>query len=309
MKFRPTIGTDMSGRLGGVVASHNTYGSYFRSLVRPVNVNSPGQQLVRQTFGQLSQAWRGLTPTQRNGFVSAAPALTVPDVTGGSLILTGQALFMRVNQLKQLLLQPVLNTPPTSTVIPKLSTPTVTVFTDGSVGIDYVFSDPWNVATGGVQVSVSPLQSPGRSFIGQYLNLVGGATAGVISTTVTLNLPMDISSGGLLRFRFRAVTDDGRLSPFIYVDATVPSLSSVVSVVTASATHTTVTFDKPVTAADFAPTDLVPPAGTPASVAQSSPTVLDFVGTGYTVGIGLPVSLTPTGTAATYVVPFAGVTV
>ena len=51
MLFVPTIGTKLSGSLGGIVASHNRFGSYFRQRTVPVNPDTADQQMVRGYSG------------------------------------------------------------------------------------------------------------------------------------------------------------------------------------------------------------------------------------------------------------------
>lgn len=97
IKFGGTI-MDARGKLAGLVFSNNTHGAYIRRKVTPVNVSSPAQQLVRQSFTANSQAWRGLTEDQRKGFIEQKDNFKITDIFGDLKSPTGQNLFIRLNQ-------------------------------------------------------------------------------------------------------------------------------------------------------------------------------------------------------------------
>ena len=55
----------MSGKVGGLVASHNRYGAYLRNHVIPVNRNTERQDQVRSIFSFLGTRFKTeLTTTQ-----------------------------------------------------------------------------------------------------------------------------------------------------------------------------------------------------------------------------------------------------
>lgn len=92
------IVADMRGSLAGTVFSKNSYGAYVRTKVTPVNPQTIAQQGVRQFFGQLSQAWRGLTQAQRNGWNTSAVNFNRTNVFGDQSQLNGFNLFKQLNQ-------------------------------------------------------------------------------------------------------------------------------------------------------------------------------------------------------------------
>lgn len=76
MKFgAPILSSELSGSLGGVVASKARGGvGYFRVRARPGNPRTLGQTTMRAILSALSIAWRlTLTGTQRAAWESAAP--------------------------------------------------------------------------------------------------------------------------------------------------------------------------------------------------------------------------------------------
>ena len=95
-KINPILG-DLRGKLAGNVFSKNSAAAYVRQKVTPVNPNTAKQQSSRSKFGTNSQAWRGLTTDQRNSFNSNAPLYPHFNVFGVSAPLTGQQLFMSLN--------------------------------------------------------------------------------------------------------------------------------------------------------------------------------------------------------------------
>ena len=75
MKFTGTIASELSGSLGGITASRNRGGGYFRQRVIPVNPNTGKQAVVRTIVQFLSDYWaNGLTVAQRTAWTNWAEA-------------------------------------------------------------------------------------------------------------------------------------------------------------------------------------------------------------------------------------------
>lgn len=91
------IVADIRNKLNGSVFSKNRYGSYMRTKVTPVNPQSTAQMAVRNRLSTNSQAWRALTETQRQSWISAAPQFPVTDIFGNPKILAGNALYVALN--------------------------------------------------------------------------------------------------------------------------------------------------------------------------------------------------------------------
>lgn len=86
-----------SGKINGFVASRNRAGAYFRTKVTPVNPQTTSQSIVRSRLTGLSQAWRGLTQTQRDGWNSAVGDYARTDIFGDLKNPSGFNLFQRLN--------------------------------------------------------------------------------------------------------------------------------------------------------------------------------------------------------------------
>lgn len=71
MKFTPLIGAELSGRLGGIIASKNKASAYFRVGARPVQPDSVAQLNAKSRFGSGAGIFRALSAINKalwNGF-------------------------------------------------------------------------------------------------------------------------------------------------------------------------------------------------------------------------------------------------
>lgn len=102
--------------------SRNLAGAYTRARVAPVNRRTPKQTQVRLNFALNSKMWSGaLTADQRAAWTLFAQANPVPNRLGDSIILSGLAMFNRLNQvLSQIGSPPVLDAP-TDLSVPALA--------------------------------------------------------------------------------------------------------------------------------------------------------------------------------------------
>lgn len=58
----------LSGKMGGLVFSHNQAGQYIRNYVVPVNPNTDAQILARSAFGTASGGYHNLNPTAKSNW-------------------------------------------------------------------------------------------------------------------------------------------------------------------------------------------------------------------------------------------------
>lgn len=101
MLFKPLLGTDLSGKVGGIVASHNAGGAYFRAATIPTNPNSPQQQVVRAAVSQLTNQWTSaLTATQRAEWDLYAFNVKVTNRIGEQVNISGLSMFVRCNVVR-----------------------------------------------------------------------------------------------------------------------------------------------------------------------------------------------------------------
>lgn len=98
MLFKPILGTDLSGKLGGIVASHNAGGVYFRAATIPTNPNTPFQQVVRTAVAALTAAWNDALPQiQRDAWDLYADNVKLTNRIGEQINVSGLAMYVRSN--------------------------------------------------------------------------------------------------------------------------------------------------------------------------------------------------------------------
>lgn len=86
-----------SGSYAGVTSSRNRFGQYVRTRAIPVNPNTTYQSQMRARFGDMAQAWRGLTDAQRAGWNALAGSIVRTDALGQTYSLTGLQAYAMVN--------------------------------------------------------------------------------------------------------------------------------------------------------------------------------------------------------------------
>ncbi len=194
MKFLPGIAVGAaSGSMGGVVASHNRGGQYFRRRATPVNPMTSFQSEVRAQLAGLSSGWRNLTDEQRLAWEQAATSYTTVNSLGSSVQLTGQQLYIRANQ-RLALYSPsnVMTTPPVSWVVDALTSVALTTLeTDEGAFTDLAATIvPAAIPANHLLIlRFSPPLMSGIRFVKKYLRTLGPftVTAGVATVTAAWN--------------------------------------------------------------------------------------------------------------------------
>lgn len=99
MKFTPGIAiTEARGSFQSTTFSKNAAGAIIRSKVKPINRRTTKQSLVRQQFGSIASAWRGLTQTQRDSWEAAKSSFPYQDSLGQTKIYTASQLHEKFNR-------------------------------------------------------------------------------------------------------------------------------------------------------------------------------------------------------------------
>lgn len=105
----------MSGKLGGVVYSHNRFGPYIRTKSTPVNPNTERQTTVRAIFSNLTTRFKDtLTETQRAGWDIWTKNSPMKNVFGNTYNLTAINAYVRTNSLRLLTGQAEIDDAPVS---------------------------------------------------------------------------------------------------------------------------------------------------------------------------------------------------
>lgn len=180
MKITPTLGGAYSGSFGGMTASRNAGGQYFRRRAVPVNPNTARQQTVRSVLGGLVNTWSDdLTDAQRQSWRDYGQNTPTTDSLGQVIRLSGINQFIRTNSPLQqatnagLILFSTIDDAPVvfNTGEPVESVPTFSgVFTVPPGTVDLTLNLAGAApAAGNVLVYIAPPQTPGtRFFKGPY---------------------------------------------------------------------------------------------------------------------------------------------
>lgn len=158
------IVADIRNKLNGSVFSKNRYGSYVRTKVTPVNPQTTAQQNVRNRLSTNSQAWRGLTEAQRQGWIDAAANFPFTDIFGNSRILSGNALYVKLNNNLAVANQSPIADAPLPVAIPALVMGTVASLQTGAT-LTAAFTDTPVPANFALIFQTTGNVGPGKSFV------------------------------------------------------------------------------------------------------------------------------------------------
>lgn len=218
MKFRSSLLAQASGSLAGSTFSHNKGGQYIRNRATPVNPNTPQQIAVRAGFAQLAALWSNtLTPAQRAGWDNYATLVSVFNVLGNTIFLTGFNMYIRSNCPRVQAGLARVDDAPTDFTLGSFTpiTMTATAALDG-LSITFDNTDDWANETGAfmflygsrsVQPSINFFKGPFR-LVGQ---IVGDDTTAPTSPASFANVFTNVA-GNKVFARVRVSRADGRLS-------------------------------------------------------------------------------------------------
>lgn len=220
MLIKSALITQASGSVGGLTASRNRGGAYFRARSIPVNPDTPQQQAVRNAMSTLVGAWSNtLTFAQREGWRAYAESTPVTNALGDEITLSGINMFTGANvpRLQAGLAQ--VNDRPGPNNFGTAPTITLASASAASQNVSVGFDAPedWVDQDGaGLLVSFSRPVNAGVSFFkGPYrlaAVVLGNATTAPTSP-VTASFPFAMSEGSVLHAQARISLSDGRLSP------------------------------------------------------------------------------------------------
>lgn len=98
MLFKGTLGTALSGSVGGVVASHHGAFGHFQARSITTNRNSESQQSVRNAVSTLTSLWvSSLTAGERDSWVQYSTAVLSANRLGDPVAAGGLGAFVRSN--------------------------------------------------------------------------------------------------------------------------------------------------------------------------------------------------------------------
>lgn len=212
MLIRMGMGGQLSGSVGGVVASRNRYGAYLRNRTVPVNPNTPRQLDVRANFGAASIAWSSVSAGQRGGWESYANQTPLLNRLGESVTLSANAMFLRVNAFRLDCGASIIFDAPLTPGASSLGNPTGVVASEAT-GVGFFTSGADAVGPG--MLSYGPVVSPGvQSFSGPFsLARTGLFTAvGILPGVALPHRYGALVEGQIRYFRVAASDAEGKLS-------------------------------------------------------------------------------------------------
>lgn len=173
LKFGMVV-TEASGKLGGHVFARNRGGAYARTKVTPVNPQTQAQSFVRATLASFSQAWRGLTQTQRDAWNAAVSDFARTDIFGDLRNPTGKNLYTLLNINLANAGQSAISVPPLPAAVEAYIAETLTIDVSATQ-MDLGFSGS-DASTNMLVEATEPL-SPGVDFFKNRYRLIFDAGA------------------------------------------------------------------------------------------------------------------------------------
>lgn len=219
MLIKGLLAAEMSGKAGGIVASHNRGGQYFRQFRVPVNPATSQQQAIRNAFGSLAAHWtETLTQTQRDDWDAYASVIGSTNAMGDFINPGGKALYQGWNSVRLVNALPRVDDVPTFFERPSLNEPTIDSWdlVAQTVDLDFSTSNPFvDEDDAALLVYISPPRSAGTNFFkGPYrlaTAILGDSTTPPTSPA-TIALPFTVAAGQRVFFKANVTRADGRYS-------------------------------------------------------------------------------------------------
>jgi hypothetical protein len=152
--------------------------------VTPVNPQTSFQQNVRNLLSTFSQAWRGLTESQRLGWTALAKTLAFTDIFGDTKFLTGNALYVKLNTNLANIGEAAIDTAPAPQSLPDVQLTDVTI-TQTAGALSAMTAD-FNIASipadHQIAIYATPVVGAGINFVKNQFRFIGALssiTAGV----------------------------------------------------------------------------------------------------------------------------------
>ncbi len=164
--------SQMSGSVGGVTASRNRGGQYFRLRAIPTNPSTPSQESVRAIMASQSQAWADLTDAQRASWKAWASENPVTNALGNSISLSGHQAFVQINSRLDLIDNATLTVPPVLNA--PLALDSLTLSADiGAGNVDLTFAASPLAADTVLWIEASIVSSAGIAYVRNLYRFIG----------------------------------------------------------------------------------------------------------------------------------------
>ena len=226
MLFKGLLATALSGKVDGIVASHNRGGTYFRNLAIPTNPNTPEQAAVRAIFRQLAALWRDtLTPAQRAAWDEYALQTPLTNRVGDPINVGGLGMYQRGNVARLQAGKTRVDEGPTTFGLPTLTSPTIASITasSGVLSLNFTVGDAWVdiddthlivYGSRGQNASINFFKGPYR-----LAGTVDGDATTAPTSPEAITLPFTVAVGQKVFVKASLALDDGRYSSPFRIDA------------------------------------------------------------------------------------------
>ena len=218
MLFKPLLGDQLSGSAGGIVASHNRGGTYFRQRAIPVNPQTPEQVAVRGFLSQLTSIWvNTLSVAQRTAWDVYALNVLIPNRLGDPRNIGGVGQYVRSNVPRLQAGLPRVDNAPTVFDLGDFTDPTIISITaPTALSLGFTESDAWVseddagmlvLASRGQNASINFFKGPYR-----FADSIDGEVAIPPTTPAAIVLPFIIAATQRVFIEVKVSRADGRLS-------------------------------------------------------------------------------------------------
>ncbi len=225
--FSPGVLAGVSGKIGGLVFSHNAGGPYIRNKGLVTNPNTPKQQAVRALLAQLTSLWVDtLTAAQRDGWTNYAANVPLINRLGQARNVSALNQYVRSNV-------PIIQAgfarqddAPTIFSLGDFTAP-LALAQEAAQEITVVFTitDDWvGEDDAGMLIYVSRPQNLSVKFFDGPYQLAGSIDGDVAlppTSPQLLSVPFPIVEGQQVFWRAQVVRADGRLSADVKLSALV----------------------------------------------------------------------------------------
>lgn len=219
MKFKPVLGSELSGSIGGITASHNLGGAYFRNRVVPTNPNTVQQQAIRSSVGQLTSLWLNtLTGAERVAWDLYAANVPLLDALGEPINVSGLNMYVRSNVPRLQAALPRQDAAPSTFNLGDFTAVSVSSLSEATqnVNVEFTEGDDWVTEdNSSLLVWCSRAQNPSINYFKgpyRFSGQVAGEVAVPPTTPEAIAPAFAFVAGQLVFFRFAVTRADGRYS-------------------------------------------------------------------------------------------------
>lgn len=211
---------DARGKLAGSVASKNKGGNYLRTKAIPINPKTSYQSKQRGFLSDLAKAYQTtLTAAQQTAWTNYGKSTDAKSVFGSSLILSGIAAFIQINQIILTAGGTTILNPPINRFVPSVLSASLVANHTGPL-LTLTFTPEPLTGTQVLYVWSTPLLSAGISNFNSQLRFITATApvAGVLEAHTEWIARFGAfpgAAGGKIGMKVAIVdTDTGAISPF-----------------------------------------------------------------------------------------------